>query len=192
MTVRNALPSVGPVLFIIAALAGAGCTHKTDAARELGSAVAPFSRARDQTVALVTAAKHALGAADLNSLAVTYAALEEKGNGYAGFLVEAVNAGSFDSDVNAKDAQKLTDAVKAFNKSFASLAPASLAGTSVPSAWIPQFSQSMEAYWNHYHEQLAALSPQAKLDLIKQLKARVVWPNYENIATESIAQPTPH
>lgn len=169
-----------------------GCAHHTDAGRELNSAVAPFTQARDQAVGLVTTAKHSLGASDLNTLAVVYAALEEKGNAYAGFLVEAVSDTSFDSDRNAQYASSLTQAITTFNKSFSSVSPPSQAYTSVQSAWVPAFSESVTAYWKQYHQAIAELSPQTKADLIKQIKAETVWPNYENIATEPIAAPSPH
>ncbi len=169
-----------------------GCSHPTDPAQELNSALAPYSQARDQAVDLVATAKHSLGASDLNTLAVSYAALEEKGNAYAGFFVESVTDSSFDTDKNAKYASNLTQAIKTFNKSFASVSPPSQAGASVQSAWIPAFSDSVTAYWRKYQAAMAGLSPQSKADLVKKLKARTVWPNYENIATESLSTPTPH
>jgi hypothetical protein len=169
----------------------AGCTHHADPARELSSAVAPFSQARDRAVGLVANAKHSLGAADLNTLAASYAPLEESGNAYAGFLVEAVTATSFDSDRNAKYASSLAQAIKTFNKSFASISPPSQAGATVPSDWIPAFSDSVAAYWRQYRVALGNLSLQAKADLVKELKAKTVWPNYENIATEAASTPTP-
>jgi hypothetical protein len=169
-----------------------GCSHRTDPAQELNSALSPFSQTRDQAVGLVATAKHSLGAADLNTLAVSYAALEEKGNDYAGFFVEAVTDSSFDADRNAKYAANLTQAINTFNKSFASIRPPSQAGASVDSAWIPPFSTSVTSYWQRYHAAIADLSPQSKADLVKTLKARTVWPNYENIATEPLSTPTPH
>ncbi len=168
------------------------CSHRADPAQELNSALTPFSQARDQAVDLVATAKHSLGPSDLNTLAVSYAALEEQGNAYAGFFVESVTASSFDADRNAKDASKLTQAIKAFNKSFASISPPSQAGASVQSAWIPEFSNSVTSYWKKYQAAMGGLSPQSKADLVKKLKVRTVWPNYENIATESLSTPTPH
>ncbi len=169
-----------------------GCSHRADPAQELNSALAPFSQARDQAVDLVATAKHSLGASDLNTLAVSYAALEEKGNAYAGFFVEAVTASSFDADRNAKYASNLTQAIKTFNKSFASISPPNQVGAGVQDAWIPAFSNSLTAYWKKYQAAITGLSPQSKADLVKKLQARTVWPNYENIATESLSTPTPH
>lgn len=169
-----------------------GCSHHPDPARELNSALAPFSEARDQAVDLVATAKHSLGASDLNTLAVSYAGLEEQGNAYAGFFVEAVTDSSFNADKNSKYASNLTAAIKTFNKSFASVSPPSQAGATVQSAWIPAFSSSVTAYWKQYQPAMASLSPQSKADLVKQIKVRTVWPNYENIATASLSTPTPH
>jgi hypothetical protein len=180
------------VLALLLAELVSGCAHHADPVRELNAAVAPFTAARDQTVGLVTASKHSLDASDLNALSAAYGALEEKGNAYAGFLVEAVTDVTFDADRNAKYASNLVLAIKTFNKSFASISPPSAAGASVQSAWISAFSDSVAAYWKQYHTAVASLSPQTRADLIKQLKAETVWPNYENIATEPIAAPTPH
>ena len=141
---------------------------------------------------LVATAKHSLGASDLNTLAAAYAALEEKGNAYAGFLVEVVSATSFDPDRNAKYASNVTQAIKTFNKSFATVSPSNQAGASVQSAWIPAFADFVAAYWKQYQPAMESLSPQAKADLIKEVKAKTVWPNYENIATQPITVPTSH
>ena len=102
-------------------LVAAGCAHHTDPVRELNSEIAPFTHSRDQAVELVTTAKHSLGASDLNSLAVSYGALQEKGDAHAAFLVEVISDASFNGDRNAKYASNLTQAIKTFNKSFASV-----------------------------------------------------------------------
>ena len=168
----------------------AGCAHHTDPVHELNSEIAPFTHSRDQAVELVTTSKHSLGASDLNSLAVSYGALQEKGDAHAAFLVEVISDASFNGDRNAKYASNLTQAIKTFNKSFASVSAANQTGATVQSAWIPAFSNSITAYWAQYHTAMAAISPQMMADLIKQLKAETVWPNYENIATEPISAPT--
>lgn len=170
----------------------AGCTHHKDAVQELDSAIAPFTQSRDEAVQLVTAAKHSLGAADLNTLAVDYSALEEKGNAYAGFLAESLSIESFDADRNAKYAAELAQAIKSFNKSFASVRPAKQTTATVQAAWIPAFSDSIAAYWKRYQAGAGQLSPQIKADLVKELKARTVWPNYENIETEALSTPPTH
>ncbi len=179
-------------IWVVGLIFVAGCTHHKDAAQELNSAIAPFTQSRDEAVQLITSAKRSLGADDLNTLAVDYTALEEKGNAYAGFLTESVTATSFDADRNAKYASDLSQAIKAFNKAFASVRPANQAGATVQSAWIPAFSDSVVAYWKQYQAGIGQLSPQTKADLVKGLKAKTVWPNYENIATESLSTPAPH
>jgi hypothetical protein len=191
---RESMPAARTALqvCVLVLMLGPGCTHHTDAVHELNSAVAPFTQSRDEAVQLVTNAKHVLGASDLNTLAVDYSALQDKGNAYAGFLTESVATTSMDAGKNAEDATALAQAIKTFNKSFAAISPASLAGASVKSAWIPAFSDSVTAYWKQYQSALAGLSPQTKADLIKELKAKTVWPNYENIATEPLSTPAPH
>lgn len=153
----------------------------------MNSAVSNFTIARNQSVGLVTTAKRSLGASDLNTLAVAYGSLQEKGNAYAGFLVEAVTDASFDAGKNAKYASDLTQAIKAFNKSFASVRTANQAGVSVQSGWIPAFSHSVADYWKRYNTAAASVSPRARAEFVKQLKAETVWPNYEDIATETVA-----
>lgn len=191
---RESMPAARTALqmCVLVLMLGPGCTHHTDAVHELNSAVAPFTQSRDEAVQLVTSAKHLLGAADLNTLAVDYSALQDKGNAYAGFLTESVATASIDAGKNAEDATALAQAIKTFNKSFAAISPASQAGASVKSAWIPAFSDSVMAYWKQYQNAVAGLSPQTKADLIKDIKAKTVWPNYENIATEPLSTPTPH
>lgn len=88
-TVRN---TVWGLLFIAIV---SGCAHDADPARELNSAVASFTVARNQTVGLVT----------------------------------------------------------------------SQAGSSVQSAWLPAFSDSVAAYWKQYNTAVATFSPQTKADL---------------------------
>lgn len=163
-------------LFIVA------CTHKPPPHYE--DAVAPFSNTRDQTVALVAHAKRSLGAADLNTLSVTYTPLEEKANAYASFMVEAVEATSFDSSRNGKYAGDLATAIVAFDKSYDKLMASRQ--SPIASAWVPSFAQSLQAQWNQYNGAIAKMSPQQKADLTTTLKRLTVWPNYEDIATEPV------
>jgi hypothetical protein len=177
---------------IVAACLLAACTHHPDAANEMQSATAPFTQARDEATALVATGKHTLGAADTNALAVMYSALEEKGNAYAGFVIQIANENTFDAQKNDGHAADLTKAIASFDKSFASIRSASMSGASVDSAWVPQFAASVASYWNRYQTALAAMSPEQKATLIKQLKARMIYPNYENIATQPLGTPSPH
>ena len=173
-------------------IAIAGCAHHKDAVQELDTATAPFTQSRDEAVGLVAETKHSLGAADLNTLAVDYSDLQEKGNAYAGFLSESLTAESFDANRNAKYAADLTVAIKNFNKTFASVRPANQTAAPVQSAWIPAFSDSIATYWKQYQAGAVQLTPQTKADLIKELKKKTVWPNYENIATETLSAPPAH
>jgi hypothetical protein len=160
-----------------------GCAHKA-ASTQIQEGLSPFSAARNQAIALVANTKHSLDAASLNTLAVNYTSLEEKANAYASFMVEAVNTSSFDPNRNAAYAANLTKAIVAFNKAFAALIATKQ--TTIASAWVPPFAQTLQAHWNQYHGSLAKMSPQTKADLIAELKRETVWPNYEDIATETL------
>ncbi|MGA8534687.1 MAG: hypothetical protein WB615_11305 [Candidatus Tumulicola sp.] len=137
-------------------------------------------------------AKRALGASDVNQLAVAYGALQVTANGYARFLVESTNVTSFDADRNNKYATNLTDAIKAFNSAFVGLRATKQGNATVPSAWIPAFAESVEPYWNRYHATVAAASPQTRAGLTRQLTSDVLWPNFEDIATESLTASGSH
>ncbi len=173
-----------------AALLG-GCTHHTNPAQELTSAVAPFTDSRDQTINLVAQQKHSLGAADLNSLAVAYAPIEEKANAYAHFLVVAVTSASFSASQNNQCASDLTQAINTFNKVVVGVASSKPATPSVSSAWVAPFAASVASYWGKYGAAIGDMSSPTKADLTNQLRIKTLWPNYEDIATETLATP-PH
>jgi len=180
-------------LFTILALvitALAACAHRAEPAGQFNAAVTPFTTSRDDALRLVGTAKHLLDASDLNSLTVAYTALEERGNGYAGFLVEAVNDTSFSPQRNAAYAAGLAEAIGKFNAAFKKIAPSDLRYAPVDAAWVEPFSSTVSDYWNRYHTALPSLSPERKADLLKRLKAQTVWPNYEDVATvETVAKP---
>jgi hypothetical protein len=161
-----------------------GCAHNTSASAQIHDGFAPFSSTRNQTVALVANTKRSLGAADVNTLAVAYTALEEKANAYASFMIEAVTTSSFDSARNAKYAADLASAIGAFDKAFDSLVVTRR--TMVAGNWVPSFAQGLQARWNQYSNVIAKLSPEKKATLVAELKRETVWPNYEDIATEPL------
>lgn len=161
-----------------------GCAHK---ASQFQDGLVPYTYTRNQTVGLVSHAKRSLGPADINTLAVAYTALEEKGNAYASFMVEAVSATSFDDTRNQKYAGDFQTAINTFDKSYAALMAAHQ--TMIASAWVPSFAQSLQTSWNHYNGTIAKMPPQQKLDLVNTLKRDTVWPNYEDIATEPVKAP---
>ncbi len=171
------------MVLLVLAFAIAGCSHK--ASSQISAGVAPFTTARNQTVGLVANTKRSLGAADANTLAVAYTALQEKANAYASFMVEAVNTSSFDSARNTKYAADLSKAIGDFNKSYDSIEAAR--HDVVASAWVSPFAQSLQSHWDQYNGLIAQMSPQTKADLVKDLKRQTVWPNYEDIATEPVA-----
>lgn len=170
-----------------AAMLLGGCTHHTSPTQELNNAVAPFTQTRDDTIVVVATAKRSLGAADLNSLAVAYTTLEEKANIYAHFVVDSVRSGSFDNSQNAQYAANLDEAVSTFDKAFAQIVPAKLASNAPQNAWVSPFAAAVTADWAKYGSEIGSLTPQMRADLIKDLQLKMVWPNYENIATEPVA-----
>ncbi len=169
-----------------------GCTHHPDPGQELHKQLVPFTQTRDRAIAVVTSSKHSLDAPSLNQLAVSYTALEEKGNAYAGFLAESISVSSFDSNKNAEYSTKLKNAIDRFNSSFVTISPSQASAAKLATDWLPPFAQSVKSYWDRYHAALATAAPQRKATLVEQMKADTVWPNFENIATEPLASPSPH
>lgn len=172
------------ILAATLSLVVAGCAHKAGESAQFHDGFAPFSSTRTAAVGLVANTKRSLGAADVNTLAVAYTALQEKANAYAGFMVEAVTTPAFDPTLNAKYADDFAKAISAFNKAFATLV--TMRQTAIAGAWVPSFAQTLAARWNQYSGIIAKMSPQMKADLIARLKRETVWPNYEDIATEPL------
>ena len=172
---------------LVAALLGfvlAGCSHNASPSAQVHSAFAPFSSTRNQVIGLVAGTKRLLGAQDVNTLAVAYTALQQKANAYAGFMAEAIATSSFDAARNARYAADLATAIAAFDKSFDGLT--AVHRPALASAWVPSFAQGLQARWDSYNGLIAKMSPQMKADAIADLKRETVWPNYEDIATESV------
>lgn len=190
MQAMSDLASVRPWVTIALAVAVVGCSHKTPS-DQISGGLAPFTACRNQTTGLVAHTKRTLAAADVNTLAVAYTALQEKANAYASFMVEAATTSSFDSTRNAKYASDLGAAIAAFNTSYDKLEATH--GDYVAGAWVTPFAHSLQEHWNQYSGTIAGMSPQTKLDLVAQLKRDTVWPNYEDIATEPVKPTaTPH
>jgi hypothetical protein len=162
----------------------AGCSHNASPASQINDGFSSFSTTRNQAVALVGNTKRSLDAADINTLAVAYTALQEKANAYASFMVEAVTTSSFDPARNAKYAGDFANAIASFDKSYAALI--SVRRSYITTAWVPSFAQTLETRWNQYSGVIAKMSPQQKADLIAEVKRATVWPNYEDIATEPL------
>lgn len=169
---------------VLLAFAVAGCSHKTSSS-QISTGLAPFSTSRNQAIGVVANTKRSLAAADVNTLAVAYTALQEKANAYASFMVEAVTTSSFDPARNAKYASDLGKAIGDFNKSYDKLE--AIHSDVVAETWVMPFSQTLQGRWNQYSGIIANMSPQTKADLIADLKRQTVWPNYEDIATEPVA-----
>lgn len=179
---RNLRPPI--VLAAMVSLIVAGCSHNASPSSQINSGFAPFSTTRNQTVALVGSTKRSLDAADVNTLAVAYTALQEKANAYADFMVEAVTTSSFDSQRNSKYANDFAAAIASFDKSYAALVATHR--PMLATSWVPTFAQALQARWNQYSGVITKLTPQQKAGLIADVKRATVWPNYEDIATEPL------
>jgi hypothetical protein len=162
----------------------AACAH-TAGDSSLREGLAPFSATRTQAIGIVANTKASLGADDINAVAAAYTSLQEKANAYAGFMIEAVTASSFDRTRNATYAGALAGAISAFDGALAGLG-AKRAAT-VPAAWVTPFAQTLATRWDRYAGDVSRMSPQAKAELIAEIKRGTVWPNYEDIATEPVA-----
>jgi hypothetical protein len=176
---------------LLAVVLSAGCAHRPSPAQNLSAGVGPFTDSRDQTLRVIVSAKHSLGAADLNALAAAYTPLEEKANAYAHFLVVSVDSASFSVDQNRQCASDLTAAIIAFNKAFTGIASPQQVAATVSSGWVAPFAASVARDWGEYGASIGGMSSQAKAELTNQLRNKTLWPNYEDIATESLATP-PH
>jgi hypothetical protein len=179
---QNSRPIV--ILVTMLSLIAAGCSHKTTPAAQIDDGFSAFSATRNQAVNLVGSAKRSLDAADVNTLAVAYTALQEKANDYASFMVEAVTTSSFDPSRNAKYAGDFANAIGSFDKSFAALVTTHR--TTIGAQWVPAFAQGLQSHWSRYGSVIAKMSAQQKTDLVAELKRVTVWPNYEDIATEPV------
>lgn len=175
---------------LLAALGISACAnHRATSASPLSVDLAPFVQTRNQAIALVTSAKHSFDAQSINQLMLSYTDLEEKANAYAGFLVEAANVDSFDSAKNDAYAAQLRQSINAFNVSYATLSKSAptqprVANAWLQDGWVPSFARNAQAYWQRYRSTLAA-SPQTVAMVTNQIKSETVYPNFEDIATES-------
>jgi len=174
----------------LAALLVSGCTrHSTAAPSELSVRLAPFAQTRNQAIAMVTSAKRIFDAPSINQLMLTYTDLELKSNAYAGFLVESADVDSFDAQKNDEYAIQLRSAIAAFNVTYATLSKGALVtpkgSTWLSDTWVAPFAQSVQTYWERYHDTLAS-SPQTVAYVTQQIKSDTIYPNFEDIATERV------
>jgi hypothetical protein len=171
------------VAVVLAALA-AGCTHQSSPSAQVNAGLAPFATTRNQALGLVANTKRSLQSADVNTLDVAYTDLEEKANAYAGFMVEAVTTSSFDAGRNAQYASDLQGAIVKFDKAVAPLAQTRK--PPISETWVPSFAQTLQTRWSQYSALIAKMSPQTRATLVADIKREMVWPNYEDIATEPL------
>jgi hypothetical protein len=190
-TIQHRARSFALVSVCLAALAIAGCTHNGAGSTNLGDKLVPFTQTRSQAIAMVTSAKRTFDAQSINQLMLAYTDLELKSNAYAGFLVESAKVGTFDTRKNDDDAFALRNAIGSFNVTYATLQSASptpvksKTSTWLSDAWVAPFAQSVQAYWERYHDTLAS-SPQTVAYVTQQIKSDTIYPNFEDIATERV------
>jgi hypothetical protein len=190
-TIKHRTPTFALACACLAAVAIVGCTHSGAGTTNLGDKLAPFAQTRSQAIAMVTNAKRAFDAPSINQLMLAYTDLELKSNAYAGFLVESAKIGAFDAPKNDRYAFELRGAIDAFNVTYATLqsasqTPAKNAGSTwLSDSWVAPFAQSVQAYWERYHDTLAS-SPQTVAYVTQQIKSDTIYPNFEDIATERV------
>ncbi|MBV8081894.1 MAG: hypothetical protein JOY86_02825 [Candidatus Eremiobacteraeota bacterium] len=180
--------SAGVACGLALALLIAGC-NRPAAQSSLGADLAPFAKTRNQAIAMVTDAKRTLDAASINQLMLSYTDLQEKSNAYAGFLVEAASAGSFDSSKNDAYASQLRQSIDGFNVAYAGLESGAMVRTKSSSmwladGWLPSFAQHVQSNWQRYHD-AAGVTPGGG-SIAAEIKSQTVYPNFEDIATESV------
>lgn len=181
-TLNKVVPTLLMVVFCFA------CTHQPDVSRDIAVKMSPFIEARNQAIAIATAAKHNLDPANINQVNVKYAALEGEANDYVGFLVESINIGSLDNDKNNKYASDLTKSIKGFDGSVGPLLPGF---QQVSADWVASFSKAVGKYLQQ-NGPVSKLSAQQKTILTEQIKRKAVWPNFEAIAPEPLPITTSH
>lgn len=178
------------VLSLGLCLVAAGCTHPSMLDR-LQSQAQGFEHARDQTIAVVRAAKSDIDPMGLDLVNVKYAALQSKANDYLGLVVESISTSSFDASKSAADAAALSKAIDGFNGTVQPLLQArgsSPAPQIVPaplpiaSDWVAELQASLTSSWPGYGQTLSSMSTEQRTTLGEQVKNSLAWPNFQDIA----------
>jgi CubicO group peptidase (beta-lactamase class C family) len=172
-----------------------GCAQL--AATDVQHRAEPFMLTRDRAVSAVVSARRVLPSASLGRFQACYSDVQSKANAYGGFLIALASDGTYDDATNATLAQQLGLAIGAFDdcelklqRSNAALAPTTDAGGTVaqPSLlpvlstdWVSGFSTSVAGYWRRDQRRMQALSPAEKYDMIRNLNAALMWPDFDQI-----------
>ncbi|HLJ83841.1 MAG TPA: hypothetical protein VKT51_06705 [Candidatus Eremiobacteraceae bacterium] len=195
--IGSARLSVLTAAFAAALAFGSLCGCAEQAANDIRHRTAPFTSTRDQAINAVVTSRRILPAASLGQLQMCYADVQSKANAYAGFLVALVSDGTYDDAANVTLSQQMGAAIGAFDdcelklqRADATLAPSTNAAGAVtqPSSlpvlsadWVPAFSASVSGYWRRDQKQIRTLSAAEKSDLIKNLNAALMFPDFDQI-----------
>jgi hypothetical protein len=167
------------------ALTGAGCGQK--AVSEIMSDFAPLLHLRDEAGANVSAGRASLDSASLNQLGVCYGDLRGKSEQYTQFIAGIVQSSSFDSAQNQADARSLALAIASYNDCLLKLQKVAAAKSATPSLslldadWVPAFGREVDAYWNRDGSKVKLLSPDARANVVEQIKRETAWPDFATI-----------
>jgi hypothetical protein len=184
------------VTFLAVAAIALGCSNPGGVSSALHSQMAPFAQSRTQAIAVVAITKKNLDPDSINQVNVKYAALQGEINEYVGFVVESFQVASFDESKNREYALALGKTIDGFNGSvepMLNLLKTRPGITSIPlplqTQWVPDFSSSLNAGWQNYHDQLNAMPAPDRMKLAQQLKTEYAWPNFQDIVTEKLPLP---
>jgi hypothetical protein len=184
------------VMLMAAAIVALGCSNRAGVSAALHSQMAPFAQSRTQAIAVVAITKKNLDPDSINQVNVKYAALQGEMNEYLGFIVESFQVASFDQTKNREYAVALGKTIDGFNGSvepMMNLLKTRPGITSIPlplqTQWVPDFSSSLNAGWQNYHDQVNAMAPQDRVALAQQLKTEYAWPSFQDIAKEKLPLP---
>jgi hypothetical protein len=170
-----------------------GCAHKS--ASDITGQLTPFNHARDQAVANTLAGKASLDSASLSQLNICYSDLRSKAGQYTDHIVGIVQSGSFDAVQNQADVQALSVSIASYNDCLLKLQKAASSASAAPpmltldTNWVPAFGRAVESYWARDETLVQSLSPDARANLIEQIKDKTSWPEFATIGGGTPAPP---
>jgi hypothetical protein len=182
-------------LSLSAVFISSGCSRKS--ASDVLGQLTPFTHARDQAVMNTAAGKTSLDPASLSQLNICYTDLRSKAGVYVNHIAGIVQTASFDSAQNNSDEHALEVSIASYNDCLLKLQKASGSATAAPllsvldTNWVPVFGMAVQNYWVRDGALVQALSPDAKSQLIDQIKSRTAWPDFATIGGSTPAQSRP-
>jgi len=139
------------------------------------------------------AGKTSLDPASLSQLNICYTDLRSKAGVYVDHIVGVVQTATFDAAQNHADEQALEVSIASYNDCLLKLQKASGAATPAPmmsvldTNWVPAFGMAVQNYWVRDGALVQSLSPDAKSQLIDQIKSMTAWPEFATIGGGSPA-----